>query len=221
MAAEDLCKQGFAAYHNAFADLCFCARCEPTRLLHRAGERYALPTGWWGFGIHIREDFQKRRSEIENWHVAYHGTSSAVVESVLRERRIMFPGDMLKDGTLLKVGLGQCGAHLLQEAGEDKPPSVIYVSPTINYASDPVYARPFSFQGRAVQAAFQCRVKPGSYVKYNSTLSGRWASHVDPEVRQRGTWDDAFTEKELEWISRDKESVVPYRLLLRWFDVSP
>jgi len=213
--ADAICN--FWKYHNAFADLCFCEQCEPKRLLVRAGERYALPTGWWGFGIHLREDFQKRRSEIENWHVAYHGTRREVVESILQERRIMFPGDVLKDGTKLKVAHAQCGAHLLQKPGGPKPP-VIYVSPTINYASDPVYAKPFKYEGKLVQAVFQCRVKPGAYVKFHETLPGYWARHIDPAVRARGTWDSEFDETELEWISADKEAVVPYRLLLRWFD---
>ena len=120
----------------------------------------------------------------------------------------MFPGDTLQDGTVLRVGHGQCGASKLRFPGETEDPPVIYVSPTINYASAPVYAAPFSVAGRKVQAVFQCRVKPGSYVRFQDTL---------PKYRPKdGVWDSEFGNDVLEWIVRDKEAVVPYRLLLRW-----
>jgi hypothetical protein len=38
--AERCCDvEGFGKYHNAYADLCFCRKCEPIDLLMRAGER--------------------------------------------------------------------------------------------------------------------------------------------------------------------------------------
>ena len=78
----------------------------------------------------------------------------------------------------------------------------------INYASAPVYAAPFSVAGRKVQAVFQCRVKPDAYVRFQDTLPGH-----RPED---GVWDSEFGNDVVEWIVRDKEAVVPYRLQLRW-----
>lgn len=198
----------FSTYHNAFSDLCFCTMCEPRRMMMRSDELYGLPQGWFGFGIHIRPDFQARRSEIEGWPVAYHGTTWHCLESIMLERRIMFPGDTLPDGTVLKVQHHNCGAKLLRKEGETDPPPVIYVSPSINYASCPVYATQFSACGKTVQAAFQCRVKPGSFIRYNQTLSGH---------RPASGWDPEFPDDTIEWIVRDKDAVVPYRVLLRWF----
>ena len=43
-------------------------------------------------------------------YVAYHGTRGGVAESVMRERRIMFPGDTLQDGTILAMVHNNCGA---------------------------------------------------------------------------------------------------------------
>eukprot|EP01126_Amoeba_proteus_P066312 TRINITY_DN9567_c0_g2_i2.p1 TRINITY_DN9567_c0_g2~~TRINITY_DN9567_c0_g2_i2.p1 ORF type:complete len:366 (-),score=48.18 TRINITY_DN9567_c0_g2_i2:211-1308(-) len=208
--AEHLTQNTFCDFHSAYSDLCFCSKCEPVRMQTRAGSKYALPIGWFGFGICLREDFLDRRSEIEKWHVAYHGTKSSVIWSVLNERRIMFPGDTLKDGTVLRMAHGNCGTQ--------KPS--IYLSPTIFYASHPVYAEPFDFKGKHVQVALQCRVKPGSYTKYRETLGNQLGimTHIDPEVRKNGTYDPEFPLNEVEWIVSDREGVVPYRLLLKWWD---
>lgn len=198
----------FSAFHSSFSDLCFCTSCEPQRMMTRANSKYALPTGWFGFGIHIRDDFLNQRSKIENWLVAYHGTSLDRIFSILNERKIMFPGDTLKDGTVLAIKHGNCGAK--------KP--AIYVSPTICYATHPVYAPAFSFQGKYVQVALQCRVKPGSFEKYHETLGNLRHDHIDPEIRKSGVYDPEFSDQEIEWIAYDKEGVVPYRLLVRWWD---
>ena len=187
--------------------------------MQRSGEKYALPRHWFGFGIHIRDEFQKRRNKIESWHVAYHGTSRQNVESVLRERQIMFPGDIFQDGTMLPVAHGACGAHLLAKDG-GAPPPVVYVSPTIHDASMPCYATPFEFEGRRVQAVLQCRVKPGACAKYGKTIPPSHAGHLDPEVQELtppNSWDSEFNDDQLEWIVADREGVVPYRLLLRWY----
>lgn len=219
--ANFLCVGQFSRYHNSYADLCFCERCEPVRIMIRAGAKYALPSGWFGFGIILRDDFQDRRGEIEAWHVAYHGTSEKNVSSILREKRLMFPGDVLQDGTTLPIAHGNCGAHLFTN-GSGSPPPVIYISPTVNYASNPFYAKPFSYKGKLVQAVFQCRVKPNSYMKYGKTTAPSRSNHPDEKVRALSgpphSFDLDFHDSELEWIVADRESVVPYRLLLRWFE---
>lgn len=215
-AVDQVCPD-FSQFHSSFSDLCFCERCEPKRVLWRAGEKYALPTGWFGFGIHIRMDFSDRRCMIEGWHVAYHGTSAAAVPSVLKERRIMFPGDTLQDGTELRVAHGGAWAKRVADDGK-----VIYVSPTIRYSSHPVYARPLKLKsdGRGVllaQFVFQCRVKPGTYQKFPETLDGT-TGHVDVGVRGEKMFDPEFPDSEVEWVTADRQAVVPYRLLVRVFE---
>lgn len=131
----------------------------------------------------------------------------------------MFPGDTLMNGTQLKLNTGaQCGAFLLKMPEETEDPPVIYCSPTINYASHPIYAKPFPWQGKLCQIAFQCRVKPNSFVKFQGTLPGRFEKILDPAVKAQGRYDLAFPENELEWITRSRDAIVPYRVLVRWFD---
>eukprot|EP00042_Codosiga_hollandica_P045108 m.453693 g.453693 ORF g.453693 m.453693 type:complete len:213 (-) comp56940_c0_seq4:66-704(-) len=193
------------------------SKCEPVRILMRAGTKYALPIGWFGFGIHLREDFQKRRGEIESWPVVYHGTTPAAIPSILDERRIMFPGDLLKNGHRLPMRLGDVWGG---EVASGKP--VIYVSPTILYSGHQIYAKTFEVGGRQAQFVLQCRIKPGSYTPMPETLGqSRLKNHIDPEVRARastGQFDPDFDNSIVEWVTADREAVVPYRLLVRWFD---
>ena len=121
-------------------------------------------------------------------------------------------GDVLSDGTTLKMKHGNCWAD----------GAVVYLSPTINCASHPVYAEPFilEFCGKTVQAAIQCKVKPGSFMERTETLGGQngIAKHIDPSVRMSGRYDAEFSDNEVEWYTNDRNAVVPYRLLIRWFD---
>merc|ERR1712050_293054 len=98
----------------------------------------------------------ERRSEIEQWPVAYHGTSRSTVLSILKHQRIMFPGDRLLDGTTVPVKHGQCWADKVGGG------PVVYVSPSAIYAAAPYYARPFQADGHTAQAVFQVRVKPSA-----------------------------------------------------------
>lgn len=191
------------SFKGAFGDLfetgtnhCFCEACEKQTVWKRGGEKYVLPTGWYRLGLSVRKEYLDRRSEIEQWPVAYHGTSESALLSILHHQRIMFPGDELMDGQTLPIRHGQCWADRL---GGDP---VIYVSPSAIYAGAPYYARPFQCDGQMLQAVFQVRVKPSAVHKFPETARGRI---VDPE----------FCAGELEWVIKDKTAVVPYGLLVR------
>ena len=114
----------------------------------------------------------------------------------------MFPGDTLNDGTKLGVTNAQCSA------GEFKD-TVIYVSPSIKYASQDLYAQPYNFQGKKVKVVFQCRVKPGSFKKFQETLD---------KTRRGIEVDEEFPNDKLEWATDDRTAVVPYGLLIAFFD---
>eukprot|EP01006_Ploeotia_vitrea_P049199 TRINITY_DN67321_c6_g12_i2.p1 TRINITY_DN67321_c6_g12~~TRINITY_DN67321_c6_g12_i2.p1 ORF type:complete len:333 (-),score=11.93 TRINITY_DN67321_c6_g12_i2:470-1468(-) len=180
-------------------DHCFCSTCEPFPVWPRGGEKYMLPTGWYRLGLAVRKEFHKRRAEIEQWPVAFHGTSDRAVGSIIHHRRIMFPGDTLDDGTTLPCKLGQTHADTIPGGGP-----VIYLSPTIAYCCAPWYSEPFVFNDKVVQIAFQVRVKPGSYHKRQETLGGQW---LDPLNEVPGS--------ELEWVVNDRTAAVPYGLLFR------
>ena len=180
-------------------DRCFCKNCEPQLIWYR-GEpkvKYALPIGWYRFGIKIRDEYINNKIEMSNWHVGYHGTNVKVVKSIIEHKRIMFPGDTLNDGTKLKVAHNQC-------YGNEFKSSVIYISPSIKYAKE--YSYGTQFNGKEVKTVFQCRIKPGIYKKRRETLA--FGNKVI---------DENFSNDEIEWVTDDRTGVVPFGLLIGFF----
>ena len=184
---------------DPFADHCFCENCEPIKLWYRGEprEKYVLPTGFYRYGIKIRNEYLNNKIKIYNWNVAYHGTKVELVKSIVEHRRIMFPGDTLNNGKKLPVLNGNF-------FGEGSP--AIYLTPSIKYASNNFYARPYSFKGKKVKVIIQCRIKPGSFKKFRET------------VRAKEVIDENFPNNEIEWVTHDREAVVPYGLLIGVFD---
>ena len=52
--AQYLTRSTFENFIASFADFCFTAFARRSRIVFRSGKKYALPTGWFGFGIRIR-----------------------------------------------------------------------------------------------------------------------------------------------------------------------
>ena len=186
---------------DPFVDRCFCKNCEPKLVWYRGvpQEKYVLPRGWYRYGIKIRKEYVGNQHKVCDWHVAYHGASTEVVKSIVEHKRIMFPGDKLNNGTTLQVKHGQCFAE--QFGGRP----VVYLSPSIKYSSDDVYAKPKYFKGKTIKTVIQCRIKPGSYRKNKETLGGR------------SNDNENFSSNELEWVTDDKTAVVPYGFLIGVF----
>lgn len=182
-----------------WVDRCFCKNCEPQLIWYRGNpkEKYALPIGWYRFGIKIRDEYINNRIEMSNWHVGYHGTNVNVVKSIVEHKRIMFPGDTLNDGTVLQIKHNQC-------YGNEFKSSVIYLSPTIIYSKEYSYGTKFS--GKDVKVVFQCRIKPGTYKKRPETL-GFGTKIIDPN----------FSNSEVEWVTDNRTAVVPFGLLIGFF----
>ena len=190
-------------FFDPFADRCFCSNCEPKKIWYRGNpsEKYVLPTNWYRYGIKIRKEYLDKKVNIYDWNVAYHGTKVQNVKSIISHHRIMFPGDILDDGTKLPIAHNNCFHQFF------KGP-IIYVSPSIKYASQDLYAKPYDFNGKKVKIAFQCRVKPGSFKKFRETLGF---------IQREKTVDENFPNTEIEWATDDREAVVPYGLLIGFF----
>ena len=186
-----------------FADRCFCLECEPKLIWYRGkpSEKYVLPTNWYRFGIKIRKEYLNRQVYIYDWNVAYHGTKIRNAKSIIQHQRIMFPGDTLLDGTKLPMAHNNC-FH------ENFKGPVIYVSPSIKYASEELYAETFRHNERNVKVAFQCRIKPGTFKKFPETLG---------YTGREKTIDENYPNKEIEWVTDDRYAVVPYGLLIGFF----
>ena len=156
-----------------------------------------LPIGWYRFGIKIRDEYINNKIEMSNWHIGYHGTSVKVVKSIIEHKRIMFPGDTLNDGTKLPSVHGQC-------FGKEFKSTVIYVSPSIKYAMQ--YSYGSKFKGKNVKTVFQCRIKPGTYKKRKETLE------------LKSNIDENFSNQEIEWVTDNRTAVVPFGLLIGFFN---
>ena len=113
----------------------------------------------------------------------------------------MFPGDRLDDGTILPIAHNNCFHQYFIGP-------IIYVSPSIKYASQELYEKTYNFNGRKIKVAFQCRVKTGSFKKFRETLGF---------IQKEKTVDEHFPNTEIEWATDDRFTVVPYVLLIGFF----
>ena len=184
---------------DPFVDRCYCKNCEPERIHKRGEEKYGLPIGWYRYGIKIREDYSENKYIGMNWPVAYHGTKKENIPSIVKEKRILFPGDKLKDGTIIKIRHNNCWAKHFKR-------SPIYLSPSILYASQNLYAPSFVFDDKYAKIVIQCKIKPGTYKKFKETLTFK-TQRCDPD----------FSNDELEWVTDDESAVIPYGLLIGIF----
>ena len=114
----------------------------------------------------------------------------------------MFPGDKLLNGSILPIAHNNCFHQYFNGP-------VIYVSPSIKYASQNTYSRPYDFKGKKVKIAFQCKIKPGSFKKFKETLGF---------IEREETVDENFPNREIEWVTDDRFAVVPYGLLIGFFN---
>ncbi|CAF3344531.1 unnamed protein product [Rotaria sp. Silwood2] len=160
--------------------------------LDRAGKPYYCPVGWTRFAIKVtntQEEFDQRYSD---YHVAYHGTKSAVAS------------DILNNGLRGSTGCYREGLN-------------IYLSPSIEYAAHPRYAKPWKHNetGKYYQMVLQCRVNPrlveADLIKPETVLAkNAKTSQIDPN----------FSNDELEWIlPADKpvsrHDLICYGLMIR------
>jgi hypothetical protein len=209
------------AYFDTRHDRCYCPECYPLEnrdLVDGDGPTpYVIPRGWYGFGLAIPPR-AKAQDIFRSWSVSFHGLdNSMVLKSILDCGALMKPGDKLLDGTQL-IGTKCLGR-------QDR---VFYTSPTVRYAGLKFYARPQCFEvpggssgsddvaatGLAASMVLQCRQKPTSYQCQGETMGfeQNWPGHL-----QR--WCPHVQLSEIEWMSDTNVAAIPYRLLVRVFDV--
>ena len=136
-----------------------------------------------------------------------------VLRSILRERRLVAPGDTLLDGTTLSST--KCAG---------RQDNVIYTSPTVRYAGLKFYAEPQSFDhnGRRLAASIvvQCRQNPGTFEMQGETM----AFEQRRRSSGRGPWPGYLAREcpgvdldTIEWKSKVGGGIIPYGLLIRTY----
>ncbi|CAF0731415.1 unnamed protein product [Adineta steineri] len=103
-------------------------------------------------------------------HIAYHGTSIKVIPSILMDGLVM-------PSTVVSNGIRVCPPdnHIARGVNvfdtEDFS-NGIFVSPSIHYCSDPVYAVTFSDGDERLVAVLECAVKRDAFKAFPSTVPG-------------------------------------------------
>merc|ERR1712032_31576 len=146
----------------------------------RGGHHYFKPCGWQRIALRIDDNY------LRDWAVAYHGTPLA--------RAIRILGEGLKPPG--------CQEDIVHGQALSPSRKTLYVSPAIEYAAHPAYAK-FADAGDNtwLQAVLQLRVRPGSFKRCPGTLRGKhWPRDLrfDPNCP---SWDG------LEWLLESKSDV--------------
>lgn len=101
-------------------------------------------------------------------YTAYHGTSIKVIQSILMDGLVM-------PSTVVSSGFRVCPPDNHIPRGEEAYgiedfANAIFVSPSIHYCSDPVYAVTFSHEDQRLIAVLECQVKKNSFRAFPSTV---------------------------------------------------
>ena len=166
-------------------DRCYCAECYkpswPDKIDNKGPTPYVVPRGWVRVGLSDPRLQDPKLNVFEEWSVSFHGVkSAAVLESILRERRLAVPGDTLMNGEKL----------VATKSGGRQTDGVFYTSPTVKYAGLKFYAEPQLFSdGMAASIVLQCRQNPTTVKKQGETMAfetgrrgkGPWPGHLRRE----------------------------------------
>lgn len=145
----------------------------------RGTEPYFAPNGWMRRALNIglsKYDFQKIFSE---WPILYHGT------------RQQFVGAILLNGLRTSIG-PQCYLPKGQLG--------LYLSPSIEYSGNHIYAMPEQQGSEWIQVVFQVRINPHVLATaYPGTIKGAYPSLPDAD-KENARCDPNFSNEELEWL---------------------
>jgi hypothetical protein len=170
------------------------ARSERWGMVRGGGEQvYYCPSGWERIGV-----FVPNFDEVcAAWPVAYHGTSTKWLVSIL-EHGLQCPGTALPGG-LISPQHGTVGS-----TGQ-----TIFLSQSIEYAV--LYADELTITtgGRVKHGmiVLQVRVRPGSFRTQGITVDRHWPG----ELR----FDEYHANNQLEWLVENPQNVVIYGVMFR------
>ncbi len=201
-------------YVAADFDVCFCNDCHASRGEAEVYSRgvppksYVLPIGFARLGLCIHETPFVRDEALKKWHVCYHGTKHNSVFEILRQGKLLKPGDATLKGDTLRVlptnyeaAHERINRHTQMKENFD-PTDKMFCSPSIKYCDyGNVYMSNFvTSRGKHYRFAFQVRLQPGHYeIGQETVLKGP----------ARGTViDDNVPNNSIEWYTRNGQHVL-------------
>ena len=185
---------------TCYCETCWSHRVRTEEMIQVSGQpkkKYALPIGWARFPLRKRDSVE----EGERWHTAYHGTHPGWV------RRMLDTGKLLAQG---EVGLERRRTAAAKSKEDDSDTSIIYFSPTINYAGLAKFSPSRKFTDRKTgrtlmgQVALEVLVEPGSY-KAGETQG----------LEGVNKWESGLELQEREWVSKERGNTLLSALLVR------
>ena len=186
-------------YFDKANDKCYCSACASTIpdiiKTDSRGSMYEVPKGWCGFGLKLPARAHDL-NVFKEWVVTFHGCGPHVIPSIMQEGRLLMPGDILIDGSTLPNRATRGGPERIQ----------VYTSPSIKYAELDIYAKPVSWQGHTARVVLQCRQKP-NFDTCGETIA--WKNRFGDASISKYFGNDC-----IEYMTRSKGSIIPYRILV-------
>ncbi|XP_060219403.1 neuralized-like protein 4 isoform X3 [Meriones unguiculatus] len=230
--------------------LCYCESCRKLRgdeAHRRRGEpprEYALPFGWCRFNLRVNPHLEGG-TLTKKWHMAYHGSSVAVVRRVLDRGELGAGTTSILSCRPLKgepgVGFEEPGENCAPPREEQPPP--VLLSPSLQYAGAEALASKVHHLGHrllplptpCVAGLEKCVSVPALLVcaglekfrdpKSQRTHQAQVAFQVcvrpgsytpgPPSAALREVPDQHFSPSELEWVTKEKGATLLYALLVR------
>eukprot|EP01084_Bolivina_argentea_P022113 41095_1 len=205
-------------------NFCYCEKCHTTRGDNeyyprgKPSKKYVLPIGWSRIGLNVYAPKCKINNVWNDWHVAYHGCSIETAKNIFKSGLVLLkPGDSTINGEELKIKPGHIKGEVQRYneytmKNELFDPNQIFVTPSIRYASNEIYAKPFSIhdgcQKLKAQCVFQLRIRPGCYNIGQETIGATTAGTII---------DKHIPNKELEWYTKEFLGIIIYGLLIRYW----
>lgn len=183
-------------------DRCYCSHCykDSWKDVIDAGEgKYVIPRGWVRLGLHIDSALCAAHDIWNKYIVTFHGTTKLAAQSILHHRQFCHPGDVLLDGTKLRIREGHIPGMMY-----------VYTSPTIAYSSSPIYSQVYNFHSNKnnanyeVQMVLQCRQMPDSFEIGPETIAAK--TQICPHIPN----------SKIEYFTNRRATIHAYGLLVRF-----
>ena len=146
-----------------------------------------LPVGFARIGIKPHRTPEVIRVGMEKWHVCYHGTKWAYLDSIVKHGFLIKPGESLLDGSKISVSghnttsFRRTNEHTQKQEDFD-PRTKLFSSPSAAYCSyGKVYMDERKFQGGTYVAGLTIRLQPGTYAIGQETVSAG-STNIDQHV---------------------------------------